>query len=117
MPKKRVKLGKYKTVFKGIFFSIKHAKAEWPSGKKGVFEIVDEEDETIHFGDKNKKFIYLWLAFGSQKLICSNPSPTGFSPVKKDCRRKNLLSTYHEHFKINTGLYINTDFREGGRAT
>lgn len=36
--KKRIKVGKYKTVFRGITFKIKHAKAVFPSGKIKIFE-------------------------------------------------------------------------------
>jgi|GEM_PF-2057190 len=38
MTKKRVKVGKYKTVFKGAIFKIKQAKAIFPSGKIKIFE-------------------------------------------------------------------------------
>jgi len=40
MAKKRVKVGKYKTVFKGVIFKIKQAKAVFPSGKITTFEQV-----------------------------------------------------------------------------
>src|SRR3989344_2547288 len=36
--KKRVKVGKYKTVFNGVIFKIKQAKAIFPSGKVKTFE-------------------------------------------------------------------------------
>ena len=38
MNKKRVKVGKYKTVFNGVIFKIKQAKAIFPSGKVKTFE-------------------------------------------------------------------------------
>jgi ADP-ribose pyrophosphatase len=36
--KKRVKIGKYKTVFKGVIFEVKQAKAIFPSGQIKTFE-------------------------------------------------------------------------------
>ena len=63
MPKKRVKLGKYKTVFKGILFSIKQAKAEWPSGKKGVFEIIERPPSVIVLAIDSKKRLLLTREF------------------------------------------------------
>lgn len=36
--KKRVKIGKYKTVFRGVIFSVKQARAIFPSGQVKIFE-------------------------------------------------------------------------------
>lgn len=38
MPKKRIKIGKYKTVFRGIIFTIKQAEVVFPSGQVKIFE-------------------------------------------------------------------------------
>lgn len=73
MTQKRIKVGKYKTVFKGVMFTIKQAKAVLPSGKIKILEqavrpptvtilAIDDKGRlllTKEYRLKHKK--YLWL--------------------------------------------------------
>ncbi len=70
--KKRIKVGKYRTVFKGIIFDIKQAKAEFPSGKIKTFELavrppsvtilaIDDKDRLFLTREYRQKYgRYLW---------------------------------------------------------
>lgn len=56
--KKRIKIGKYKTVFRGIIFEIKQAQAVFPSGAVKVFEqAVRPPSVTIIALDKQGKIL------------------------------------------------------------
>lgn len=55
---KRIKIGKYKTVFRGIIFEIKQAKAIFPSGQVKIFEqAVRPPSVTILAIDKKGKLL------------------------------------------------------------
>ncbi|MEI7961650.1 MAG: NUDIX hydrolase [archaeon] len=56
---KRVKVGKYKTVFEGELFTIKQAKAVFPDGKTKTFECAYREPSVTILAIDNKKRLLL----------------------------------------------------------
>lgn len=63
MRKKRIQVGPYKTVFKGKVFSIEHANATLPSGKKVVFEQARRAGTATILAVDNKKRLLLLREF------------------------------------------------------
>ncbi|MDP2666636.1 MAG: NUDIX hydrolase [Candidatus Diapherotrites archaeon] len=54
----RVKVGKYKSVFKGKFFRVEQASAVFPSGKKTIFERAVRPPSVVVFAfDKQKRVL------------------------------------------------------------
>ncbi|MEK6970081.1 MAG: NUDIX hydrolase [archaeon] len=55
----RVKIGKYKSVFKGKFFRVEQASAVFPSGKKTIFERAIRPPSVVIFAFDSQKRILL----------------------------------------------------------
>jgi ADP-ribose pyrophosphatase len=59
MNKKRVKVGKYKTVFKGKIFEVQQAEAVYSRGKKAVFERAIRPSTVVILALNDKKEVLL----------------------------------------------------------
>lgn len=63
MRKKRVKIGKFKTVFKGITFEVRQARTVLPSGRKVIFERAIRPSATRALAFDNKGRLLLVREF------------------------------------------------------
>lgn len=61
LEKQRVRIGKYKPVFKGEIFTVLAAKAVFPNGRKATFERITRVDSVAVLAiDKKKRLLLTW---------------------------------------------------------
>lgn len=96
MQKNRIKIGKYRSVFKGIIFQIKQARAKYPHGKVKIFEQAVRPPSVVILAldDKNRLLLtreyrikqkkYLWRLPGGRVDKEKNPRVAALRELREE---------------------------------
>lgn len=115
MPKKRIVVSPYKTVFQGKVFSIEHANATLPSGKKVIFEQARRTGTaTILAIDKSKRLLllrefiedgvgYRWTLPAGRLEVGERPRDGAIRELREETgMRPKKLSLFHKSAPLRT---------------
>ncbi|MBU1092201.1 NUDIX hydrolase [Patescibacteria group bacterium] len=119
--KKRVKIGKYKTVFKGQFFTIEQAPAVFPGGRKGIYERAHRTPSVTILAINDKKQLllireyrptqkrYAWLLPGGRM---DKPDENATTAAKRELREETKLQAKQIKLFYTTGKGHSLDWQQ-----